>query len=203
MSPRPQQRRPAGWPPSTVHEILKRSLYRGQIQWNRTRKRDRWGRTDATARRAAEWITIDAPELRIISDAAWSAARDRLAGIKAKVIAASGGKVGGRARDVESVHLLTGFARCACCGGSFCPLSRKSAHERTFVYGCSAYHKRGQAVCANGLVMRKGCIDEAVPQALGGNVLRPAIVDAIVDGVLAAMAPASRAPMLDRAPPHA
>lgn len=119
LSPRPQQYRPAGWSPSSVHEILKRRLYRGQILWNQTRKRDRWGRTDPAARPKAEWITIDAPEPRIVSDAAWSAARERLAGIKAKIMAASGGRVGGRARDVESVHLLTGFARCASCGSSF------------------------------------------------------------------------------------
>jgi site-specific DNA recombinase len=89
--PRPQQGRPAGWSPSTVHEILKRPIYRGQIVWNQTRKRDQWGRTDATARPAGEWITIDAPELRIVTDAQWTAARERLNGTKARLARASTG----------------------------------------------------------------------------------------------------------------
>ena len=91
VSPRPQQNRPAGWSPSSVHEILKRPLYRGHIVWNRTRKRDRWGRKDATARPGEEWITIDAPELRVVSDVLWSAARDRLTAIRAKLTASGGG----------------------------------------------------------------------------------------------------------------
>ena len=102
VSPRPQQRRPAGWSPSSVHEILKRPIYRGQITWNQTPRRDRWGRTDAVARPEAEWITIDAPELRIVSDEVWAAARDRLARIKAKIIAASWGKARGRLGGLTS-----------------------------------------------------------------------------------------------------
>ena len=69
----------------------------------------------------AEWITIQAPELRIVSDVLWTAARDRLTGIKARLMTASDGRIGRHARDVESVYLLAGFARCAVCGGSFYP----------------------------------------------------------------------------------
>jgi site-specific DNA recombinase len=190
--PRPQQHRPAGWAPSTVQEVLKRPIYRGEIVWNRTRKRDRWGRTDATRRPEAEWLSLEAPELRIVSDAQWTAARSRLTGIKAQLMASSNGRIARRGRDVESVHLLTGFARCAVCGASFYPLSRSHGSRRAFFYGCSANHKRGQAVCGNGFVMRKERIDDAVLQALGGDVLRPAIVSAVLDGVFEAMKPAAR-----------
>src|SRR5918993_679623 len=37
--PRPQQSRPAGWAPTSVHAILRRRLYRGEVVWNQTRKR--------------------------------------------------------------------------------------------------------------------------------------------------------------------
>lgn len=102
---------------------------------------------------------------------------------------ASRGTCGRRQRDVESVHLLTGFARCAVCGASFYPLSRSHGRERAFFYGCSANHKRGQAIRSNGLVMRKERIDDAVLKALGGDVLRPAVVNAVLGGVLDAMRP--------------
>jgi site-specific DNA recombinase len=196
--PRPQQDRPAGWAPSSIHQILKRSLYRGEIVWNQTRKRDRWGRTDATARPESEWLSVHAPDLRIVSEALWTAARARLTGITAKLMATSGGRIGRRARDVESVHLLTGFARCAVCGSSFYPLSRSHGRERAFFYGCSANHKRGHAVCGNGLVMRKERIDEAVLKALGGDVLRPAVVNAVLEGLWAAMHPQARGESLQR-----
>src|SRR5688572_13644028 len=39
-APRPQQNRPAGWSPSTIYEVLHRPLYRGEVVWNKTRKRD-------------------------------------------------------------------------------------------------------------------------------------------------------------------
>jgi site-specific DNA recombinase len=196
-SPRPQQHRPAGWTPSTVQEILKRPIYRGEIVWNQTRKRDRWGRTDATRRPESEWLSVQAPELRIVSDAMWTAARARLTKIKAQLIVNSKGRIGRHTRDVDSVHLLTGFARCALCGASFYPLSRSHGSHRAFFYGCSANHKRGQAVCGNGFVMRKERIDDAVLKALGGDVLRPAVVSAVLDGVLDALKPAARGATLE------
>ena len=39
-SPRPQNGRPAGWDQSSVRAVLKRSIYRGTIIYNRTTKRD-------------------------------------------------------------------------------------------------------------------------------------------------------------------
>ena len=130
-------------------------LYRGEIVWNSTKKRDRWGRKDQKARREAERVTLPAPDLRIVPDTLWTAGRDRLTGIRARLMASSNGQIGRRARDVESVHLLAGFGRCAICGASFYPLSRRHGRLRAFFYGCSAHHKRGHAVCGNGFVMRK------------------------------------------------
>src|SRR5262245_2078839 len=42
-APRPQQNRPAGWAPTSVRDVLHRPIYRGEVVWNQTRKRDRWG----------------------------------------------------------------------------------------------------------------------------------------------------------------
>ena len=58
-APRPQQARPAGWSPSTVNEVLHRSLYRGEVVWNKTKKRDAAGRTAPTARPEAEWMRFE------------------------------------------------------------------------------------------------------------------------------------------------
>src|SRR5262249_13172661 len=42
-SPRAQQGRANGWCASSIREVLHRSLYRGEIVWNKTRKRNTWG----------------------------------------------------------------------------------------------------------------------------------------------------------------
>ena len=192
-APRPQQHRPAGWAPSSVNEILHRPLYRGEIVWNRTRKRNRWGQQDQSARPAGEWLSIAAPDLRIVPEELWQSAHTRLQGISEHLMKASGGRIGARRHDIESRFLLSGFARCAVCGGAFFPISRSHGQERAFFYGCSAYHKRGTSVCGNGLVKRIEHIDEAVLGTLGGEVLRPAVVMAILDGVFEAMSPMTRA----------
>jgi site-specific DNA recombinase len=123
-NPRPQQNRPAGWSPSSVSDVLHRSLYRGEVVWNRTKKRDKWGRKHQAPRPAGEHLTRHDETLRIVTDAQWQGAHDRLAGIRTHLEQVSGGTFGRHGRDVESRYLLSGFARCGVCGASFFPLSR-------------------------------------------------------------------------------
>jgi DNA invertase Pin-like site-specific DNA recombinase len=59
--PRPQQGRPAGWAPSTVNDLLHRTLYRGEVIWNRTRKRDQWGQRRHQERPETEWMRRTSP----------------------------------------------------------------------------------------------------------------------------------------------
>ena len=57
-APRAQQGRPRAWVPTSVHEVLFRPLYRGEMVWNQTRKRDRWGQQRTSDRPEGEWICI-------------------------------------------------------------------------------------------------------------------------------------------------
>jgi site-specific DNA recombinase len=189
-APLPQQERPAGWSPSTVNEILHRDLYRGQVVWNKTQKRNTWGQRQQHARPAAEWLHVDRPELRIVSEAAWAAAHARLSGIRTRLATVAGIRSGIR-RDIDSKYLLSGFARCATCGGTISALSRSHGRQRAFFYGCLAHQKRGATVCDNALVLPVDRVNDAVLTALAGDVLRPAIVTAIIDGVFAALKPAT------------
>jgi hypothetical protein len=142
-------------------------------------------------------IVIEDEDLQIVPDALWTATRTRLTAIKARLMESSGGKIQTRhARDVDSFDLLTGFARCACCGGSFYPVSRSHGRERAFFCGCRANQKCGPAICRNGFVMRKERIDDAVLQkvldVLGSDVSQPAFVTAVLDCVFEAMRPDAR-----------
>jgi site-specific DNA recombinase len=92
-APRAQADRPTGWAPSTVNDVLHRELYRGVVIWNRTRKRDRRGRRRQTVRPNADWMRQDVPALRIVDEAAWRAAHDRLNEIRAHLVSVSGGRI--------------------------------------------------------------------------------------------------------------
>jgi hypothetical protein len=48
-----------------------RTLYHGEITWNRTRKRNAWGQVAAQPLPQLNWFTVPAPQLRIVSDDLW------------------------------------------------------------------------------------------------------------------------------------
>jgi site-specific DNA recombinase len=57
-------------------------LYRGDVVWNRKRKRDAWGVKRYLDRPESEWLQIEAPALRIVAEDLWQAAQKRLEGAR-------------------------------------------------------------------------------------------------------------------------
>jgi hypothetical protein len=109
--PRAQQQRPQAWAPSSVRAVLYRDLYRGEVMWNATRKRDSWGRKKRQARAAEDWIHLSSPVLRIVSDDLWRTAHARLNESRTTYLRGTKGRLGGRpASGVESKYLLPGLA---------------------------------------------------------------------------------------------
>ena len=101
VAPRSQQGRPRAWAPSSVHEVLERPLYRGRVVWNRTRKRDQWGRQRPHARPEAEWMQVDRPDLRIVSESLWRSVHAKREERRARYFKGTGGQRFGRPpRDV-------------------------------------------------------------------------------------------------------
>jgi site-specific DNA recombinase len=119
-APPPQRAgRPRAWAPSTLYAMLTRSLYRGEITWNRTRKRDAWGLKRQTGRAESEWVQLALPDLRIVPEPLWQAVRERFRDTRASYLRATNGQLWGRpANGIESRYLLTGLAQCGRCGGS-------------------------------------------------------------------------------------
>ena len=109
LAPSPRRTgRLAGWAPSSVREILYRELYRGVVVWNRTKKRDPFGRKRHSQRDPADWIRLEAPTLRIVSHELWTAVQRRLEQARASYLRVNGGKVWGRPPgDVDTKYLLT------------------------------------------------------------------------------------------------
>jgi hypothetical protein len=77
--------------------VLLRPLYRGEIVWNQSRKRDRRGQSKRSERPAADWLHVPAPSLQIVQDAVWTAAQTQFLKRQAQFANA-----GGRRLDIES-----------------------------------------------------------------------------------------------------
>jgi DNA invertase Pin-like site-specific DNA recombinase len=174
--PRPQQDRPKGWAPSSVREVLRRPLYRGQIVWNKSRKRDQWGQTHQRPRDAGEWIRTDAPALRLVAPELAKAVDERLAGMRTRALRLSDGRLLGRPPGEGARYLLTGLVRCGLCGGTFEAMSRASGKRRAFVYGCAVHRRKGDSICQNALVVPMAAADVAILEAVESTLLDPAVV---------------------------
>jgi len=188
-APAPKPRRNGrlkGWAPSSVREALHRETYRGQILYNRTRKRDRWGRKHQERRKAAEVVRVDAPALRIVSEELWARVHERLGGVRAQYAESTHGKLFGRPPSgVESKFLLTGFAVCGSCGGSLCARSRSHGQSRRYFYGCTVFERKGPSVCSNALALPLATADEALLEALEEELLDPLVIKRTIEKAMA------------------
>lgn len=155
-SPRSQRGRPAGWAPSSVRSILLRSIYRGEVVWNKSRKRTTQGTIHQRPRPSSEWISTPAPELRIVSDEQWAAVQRRF-----QQHAEQGAGRSRRRGATTAKYLLTSLARCTC-GSGMEAISHKSGAARVFAYACAAHRRRGVTVCANDLRVPMQTADDAV-----------------------------------------
>lgn len=86
-----------------MREVLYRTVYRGEITWNRTQKRNAWGQVQQRDRRPDEWIRVPAPHLRIVSDTLWEAAHARLDVARQAYLQSTHGRRWGRPiRSIDS-----------------------------------------------------------------------------------------------------
>jgi len=187
-SPKAQRGRPTGWASSSVRALLFRSLYRGAPVWNQTRKRDAWGRHRTQDRPAEEWLHLDVPEWRIVSDELWRAAHARLESARANYLAGTQGMPWGRpSSGTATKYLLTGIGRCGICGGGLVVRGRKHGKARQNRYACSTVHYRGRTVCANSLEIPVDAADGAILDMLSADVLRPEVIERAIDRAMAAL----------------
>ena len=142
--------------------ILANELYIGQVIWNRSRwiKDPDIGKRKRIERPRSEWLVQDVPELRIVSDELWRAARDRDA------VAASKPS---RGRGAPARTLFGGLLTCGRCGA---PMTAVDALR----YGCSHARDRGEAVCS-GVHVKRTATDEALvdlvrEELLGEDAMR-------------------------------
>src|SRR5262249_30772848 len=174
--------------------MLYRPLYRGEVVWNRSQKIVKDGTKKQRKREQSEWLTIPAPELRIVSDELWQRVRARL-DERAIAFPRVGRQLAGRPRyPDESAYLLVGFTRCSLCGG---PVgtdlrgngSGPKGQPRPHVphYACLDHKRRGKSICGNAVAIRQDILDRAILDAIS-EVLHPGVLSRAVEKALAKLA---------------
>lgn len=161
----------AAWGQSTINGnrkrgtgILNNELYVGELIWNRLRmiKDPSTGKRVSRQNPESEWIRKPMPELRILSDDLWDAAKARQATLdKAKPALW---------QTNRPQYLLSGLTKCGVCGGGFSKIN--SSH-----YGCSASKNKGEAVCANRKTIKREILENVVLDALKTRLMRGELVE--------------------------
>ncbi|TNC82824.1 MAG: resolvase [Oleiphilus sp.] len=143
--------------------ILNNHLYIGELIWNR----QRFIKDPATGRRVprfnaeSEWIRQSVPDLRIVPQPLWEAAKARQ-----KELDKRSGNLGSRKRPQ---YLLSGLLVCGNCGGGFSKINS----ER---YGCSSARNKGESVCTNKKTIKRDLLEGKVLNALQSHLMRDELV---------------------------
>jgi site-specific DNA recombinase len=167
------------WAMTCVREMVYRELYRGRIVYGKTRW-DYTGGKHKVRVPEAEWVTVEAPALRIVPEELWRAAHERVARTRQAYLRATGGKLYGRPESgVESKYLLSGFLTCGACGGGMHVIRRSSQRGRRMLYFCCT-NWRVNGACRNSMSVHTGDLDAALLGTLKTDVLTPEIVEAVV-----------------------
>jgi site-specific DNA recombinase len=186
LRPTPPRKGTRSWAPSSVRAMLYNERYIGRIPFGEFRNAWRKGTQTRIRQPKSEIIKAERPDLRIVPQELWIQVQDRLTTVAKTYLRDTGGQLWGRpGRGHDSKYLLTGNARCACCGANMTMIGGRigipGKRKPCFYYGCSYNHNRGESVCSNGQRIRMEVADEAVLAAIQDRVLTPAALEYVVD----------------------
>mgnify|MGYP001045757439 CR=1 FL=1 len=155
--------------------IVNNELYIGRLIWNRLRyiKDPATGKRVSRLNPETDWIVKDVPELRIVDDELWQAARARQDEIAEKFAKVTEGvrehhrqnRLNGARRPRS---LLSGLITCGCCGG---PYALRGADR----FACSNHV--GKATCENSRTIARPDLEARVLAGLKDRMMAPEIVE--------------------------
>ena len=164
------------WSPSTIYGsgkrgtgILNNELYIGRLVWNRLRyvKNPDTGKRVSRLNPEAEWMRKEVPELRIVPDDMWTAAKSRQQQTRHTVKTA--GALGAAKRPQ---YLFSGLTKCGICGAGFI----MSGKNRLGCFGA-----RDQGRCDNHLTIRRDEVEARVLRALRERLLQQDLFEEFCD----------------------
>jgi site-specific DNA recombinase len=161
--------------------ILNNELYVGRLCWNRLTylKDPESGRRRSRPRAEGEQVVIEVPELRIIDQPLWDAAKARQEALDQR----------GSRRDDDAGaapfwskqrprYLFSGLMRCGICGGGLSKISQQH-------FGCSTARNKGPTACTNLRAIRRDELEDTVLGALRERLMDPALFKTFADAFTA------------------
>ena len=152
--------------------IINNELYIGRLVWNRLRyiKDPSTGKRVSRINPPEDWITIEVPELRIVDDGLWQAAKDRQNELSIKYANSIEAVRAAHANRLNRTHrprsLLSGLLECGSCGGSYA----LRGQDR---YGCSNHVMNGS--CENGRGIARTALEERLLAGLKDRLMAPEV----------------------------
>jgi site-specific DNA recombinase len=168
------------WSPSTIHGhvgrgtgILNNELYVGRLVWNRQKfeKDPDSGKRVPRPNPPSGVIVKDVPELRIVPNDLWEAAKARQAATRQNVRT-------GMVRARRPKYLFSGLTKCAVCGGGYV----LSSHD---LLTCSNARSRG--TCTNRRSIKRQEIEARALRAMRERLFDPGAFAAFCEGFTAEM----------------
>jgi len=155
--------------------IVNNELYIGRLIWNRLRyvKDPSTGKRVSRMNPPSNWIIKDVPELRIVGDELWQAARARQGEIAETFTKVTEGvREHHRQNRLNGARtprtLLSGLIFCGCCGG---PYALRGPQR----YACSNHVSK--ATCDNSRSIRQDASESRVLAGLKDRMMAPEIVE--------------------------
>jgi DNA invertase Pin-like site-specific DNA recombinase len=157
------------WLPSTIKQITNNELYRGVRHWNRTQKvlNPADGKKNKRVKPKSEWIRIEVPDLRIVSDELWERVQGVNQQMKDKIY---GRRLGGLNRTAQSrTYLFSNIMHCGLCDGKFNVIIGGEASKAR--YGCKNHRCRD--TCSNNLTIKWQPLEQQLIAAISKSLLDP------------------------------
>jgi site-specific DNA recombinase len=177
IAPRSWKDPASKWSAASVRELINRPIYRGEIIYGRTKKRNVAGEVDPTKCPPSTWIRVERPELRIFPPELAEAIAARMAATHSRSLRRPNGTLLGRPAGESSPYVLVGLLRCGICGGSMEVISSKSGSRRVHSYRCYKARRQGTSVCANKTPVRMVDADEAVLNVVESTLMNTKVVE--------------------------
>ena len=143
--------------------VLQNGLYRGQVVYNRVRmvKDPETGKRISRINPEKEWVRVEVPDLRIVSDELWEDVQKTRRRYRNQPIQNSR----------RPKRLLSGLLKCGHCGGAFTIV-------RPGKYGCATHREKG--TCTNASQISGRQLERRVLSGIKKQLLQPTLLKAFV-----------------------
>jgi len=152
-----RKRQGRGWSQVTVSNLLRNRRYIGEVVFNRRRFVRTGSGTRTLLNPESEWIRVERPELRIVSDTVFERAQTE------RVVR----KRPGNPREGRYRSPVSGLLTCGKCGASMAVYGWARKAGRTYrSYACAANRTRGPSICDNARSIGEAKVVHAIAETI-------------------------------------